>query len=402
MSHWSNPKPVGHTYGTYTQKTYQCLAHKVKITTFANERLTDNARKQQFRILNFLTKSHRPFMKHLLLLLSTLCCTLAFAQAPKAHFPLMPKHAPQVLKAEAPALLCDSMVTYQNDARLFKNSYTYDKKGNKIGDTLYERLGDKWLEQQRTDFVYDEDGKLMSYTTEQWENNQWNTNGKSEYVYNADGNVLSATAYTWNGSSWIESTRYTYDYDQSGFAIRQEFAFCMEGLWIPYQKSDFTNDTEGQRIAATEYMWDGYEWTPWKQWEYTYDTNGNKITDTGYAMEDEEWVKNDLWQYTYDENGNMTLEVSYEWYDETPMGSSKWEYTYDENGYKIREDYAYGTDNVWYPYGYYLYYYSDPKTSDIKVQTVVATPGSRKVYKDGTVLITTPNKTFNLNGISTK
>ena len=263
-------------------------------------------------------------MKRFLLIAVALCCMMAVSAQEQSKKQLSLKE--RVKRVEMINRQTNSVTEKLDSIVNDDNSKLYFEYDNLLRRTSMKMLlGDTVFVDQQ--FFYDNDGHL-SYTTSV----SPFYSDKYEYSYNAQGLVAEETEYDRHGDSWDPEYKTNYEYDSQGLltvAIEKEYD---EGNWINYKKMEYSY-TAGKLTKVLEYSWgwDGDEWWESDSEVYSYDQAGNCISLLlTYRYPNTDWKNLTKYEYEYDNHGNCLKETNYEYSD-----SKGWtlnevlEYTYD-------------------------------------------------------------------------
>ena len=236
--------------------------------------------------------------------------------------------------------------------------YTYDRKGNKLTDKLYE---DGQLV-STGEYEFDSEGiSFKKYETEEYEDGskciyEYNESGDSmgyvlcdedgnitesyrtEYVTDGEGNLTGEKVY--ENESLVQEIKYAAaSNEEEEFLYAEEVATYAEDGSKAVEKYD----ENGELIAELAYDAEGkklYEY----ELEYFYDEDGNHISTE--KREDGELKQEVI--YEYDEEGNIKTEKTYEGkklVKEVQYAETEYFYyeakviTYNDDGTKTVEEY---------------------------------------------------------------
>ena len=248
---------------------------------------------------------------------------------------------------------------------LYKESFSYDKRGNVTMQTRYNWKNNAWLGNYKDECAYDENDSLVLRTSYSWDNtkNDWEKSSKTEYAFYKNENQKQETNYNWDAvkNEWMPNNMTVCGYDANGNMIwftiaswnaikndweitsKSKYVYDKNGNVILYsndlykEKTDYAYDTNENITIKTRYYWGSNDWHPYEKTDYTYNNYGYLILEIRYPWEGEkeDWREygSEKVNYARDNNGNITSKKNYSW-DAAKSdwkGIDKNEYTYDVN-----------------------------------------------------------------------
>lgn len=265
-------------------------------------------------------------MKRIILIAVALCCMIAVSaqEQNKKQLSLKEKvKRVETLNRQADAITqkLDSIVNDDNTKVYFEYDNLFHRTSMKL------LLGNTVVSDQQ--FIYDSNGRL-SYTTTV----SPFYSDKVEYTYNAQGLVIEENEYERIGDDWYPDYKTNFEYDSQGNLVTATQKEYEEGNWINFNKLEYTY-TSGNLTKVLEYYWnwdEDYTWWEYGLEEYNYDKSGNCIgLVTSYRYPNyTEWVLEEKYEYEYDSHNDCVKETAYDYSDK-----KKWtideviEYNYD-------------------------------------------------------------------------
>ena len=340
--------------------------------------------------------------------------------------------------------------------------YTYDGKGNMTLITVDEWIGGAWVAFAKQEATYNENGDQLSVTTTEYDGSKWVNVEKYESKYNDAFKQTEYTHYQWGTTDWVPITRSLYSYTTNNQLSEETFQQYVSGAWKDQKRTSYTYYTNGmmeneivenykegafvnyskvyyeyngamQQTLAEVSLWDGTknDWVPNYKFMRSY-TNGqltlvhkqdyNKsksvyvddtkvsisYTDDGLVKEElttsylsSTWRNTTRIQNTYDAQGNKTKKAQQYWDADNGVWYDYSEYTwlYELDGAKVTEAYStYSQVDKKWKFSYATTsFYTLPGT-DLKAVGSQQSAVSRKIFRDGQVMIERGGVVYDLRG----
>lgn len=201
----------------------------------------------------------------------------------------------------------------------FKQTMSYDQKGNRVGRINYNPDG-TFRSEERSNITYDKHGRITEINSA---DNLGSFGGKKIYKYDSKGNISEETNYVNDGSM---GNRNAYVYDEIG-NISEELHYAHDDSFV--SKKVYKYAPEG--YVAEEAVYDSRS-KLLRKMEVAYDAKGNK-TVVHYGGEGSATDKE---VFTYDTKGNIS-EILFYKPDGSLDGKSTYSYEYDSVGNWIKQ-----------------------------------------------------------------
>lgn len=303
--------------------------------------------------------------KHILLLtLATLFMAYAHAQQAVSTQPGA-LHLTPVLHDVASGCLIDStVVNLQSGALSIKWYYTHDTQGNLVESVWQNRVGNAWVNHQRTTMTYDAQGNMTQSLQQNWDNGSWVNAYRHTYTYNAQGNETERVGQVWESGSWGNDLRYVSTYSGQG-NITQETRYSWNGsTWgNPDSQTIYTYNGQGNLTN-----WTRQDWGPTNTWvnhsraTHTYDAQGNRITTLNENFNSSElvnaWVNFSRKTFGYNAQNQLTQEMTEYWGNNNWSNTVNQLYTYTPDGDIDQMTVQTWSGGNWVTYQVYNYYYA--------------------------------------------
>ncbi|MDH6355955.1 hypothetical protein M2132_002306 [Dysgonomonas sp. PH5-45] len=193
----------------------------------------------------------------------------------------------------------------------FKQTAEFNDDGLKIGDILYMKENDQWIENQYKSYQYeyDESGNLKTMFQFRLLNSNnvksyMNARYKYEYEYDEQGYLISSEYYEClDEHQWIPKYRYEYEYDSKGNQILEIYSIGDPEYhdWIKFYKYGHSYNDAGNLTAMFYYSWnrEEHDWEGFYNYKYYYDPDNNPDYIDLYVWDDGDWRFNEKAYYYY-------------------------------------------------------------------------------------------------------
>jgi hypothetical protein len=217
----------------------------------------------------------------------------------------------------------------------YENEYNASDNKTKTINSVWDITENVWQTVETTEFEYDSLEHLISEHHYEATNNAPLSTSKIEYLNNNSGLAIHKTSFNWHtiDSAWVKNKQYHYEYD-SNDRITYEDSYAWDtitGNWVGKNKSNSTFDTNGKTLYQDAWVWDTItnKWIGEQKLTKSYDING-KLTYNDYWIWDAEansWIGKFMENYIYAVNGNYIMESRWIW--DTDKNGWLPEYQYD-------------------------------------------------------------------------
>ncbi len=274
-------------------------------------------------------------------------------------------HSTPVFNSVASGCLIDStVVNLQSGAPSIKWYYAHDAQGN-ITETVWQnRVGNAWVNHQRTNMTYDAQTNMTQSVKQNWENGSWVNDYRHTYTYNAQGNETERIGQIWENGSWGNDLRYISTYNGQG-NITQETRYSWNGSsWgNPESQTNYTYNGQGNLTN-----WTRQDWGPMNTWvnhsraTHTYDAQGNRITTLNENFNSSElvnaWVNFSRKTFGYNAQNQLTQETTEYWGNNSWSNTVNQLYTYNPQGDLAQMTVQTWSGGNWATYQVYNYFYA--------------------------------------------
>lgn len=278
-------------------------------------------------------------MKTKLLLLTLICSTTIFAQAPSEPFSksqLLQMN--QDFKSKQPQT--SSGLELKLDSIQVYNYSSWTQTWHLGPLTAYEYYPSGIVKSQNSitpevfadSRVFHSDGRVDYHLYQQWTGFVFEDFFNTVYVYDANGHLLSDTNLMYDGFDWQVNGYSVYQTNAQGY-IEEKISYSLTmGQSSPNYKFSFTNDANGNIQELVTYQQINGNWVYNYQYFYTYNAD-DRIEEFYYQSWDTAnsvWQKNFRTAYTF-VNDNQTLRESFTWMGSVWTLDSKAEYQFDNS-----------------------------------------------------------------------
>lgn len=269
----------------------------------------------------------------------------------------------------------------------------------------------------------------------------WDLRSRQQYSYDAQGREIELLMQSFTDGAWVNDTKTTRTYGvsnaQEPSLILTEYWYKAENKWINQTKSEVTFNGAGLPTDYHMYTWVSDAWSAiqWNQIKYNEQNQRSESYLLNWLIAKNDWVNSMRYIYYYDDRGNTIKTTSDEWdqtvepNDWTLVNTEEVEYNDDNKPilitttreqkslmtYKSMNEFFYNNIGdmeqliVWVwnssEMKYELnsttnfYYRAGQAIESVAGNSAIVT---RKLFRDGQVLIQKGDKTFTLTGQEVK
>ena len=275
-------------------------------------------------------------------------------------------------------IVVDYLIGTLADGGRSKQTYNYNKNGNRTSFSLEYWENGAWLPYWLHTYTYDLEGNMNLELHKNWDGAQFANSLRRIFTYDSNNNIILDMYETWDGSQWKNASLYTYTYNFSGYMTSQLYQAWNDSEWVTNRRETYTNDFNGNRIselweirdvdrmvnnwrttlnynangnliAWQSETWDSTKWNKSRRYSAIYDADEKLVNELYENVEDNQWNNDQRITYTYDSNSNLT-ERLFEVWNGYWAGQSRQTYVYDSYGRMILGLGERWWENKWHPY----------------------------------------------------
>lgn len=254
----------------------------------------------------------------------------------------------------------------------FQYSYLYDNHDNKVLETQYLQINNKWVYKSQNEWFYN-GNKCIAQHKKVWNNNQWVISFTIDYTYIND--LLDSEIHTgYNNGIATPYRKIKYEYTLQVVTKKSDF-YWINSAWNLSEVNSFTNSENGKTATDTTFVYQSDSISKQLLSIFSYNSDGTLFSQLiKEKVGSSDWVNSEFVYWYYKPGSELIVsERNKKWNTETGLWENlqKAEYEYNTGNQLISETYQRWETMFW---GNDIRYDYEYDTNGVKVKQTLSLP----------------------------